>query len=142
MAGPPLAAARATAEAVFDAACTITRDVEGTTDDVRDEANLTSTPPAADSTTVYSGPCLLRPPTATTAAQAHRQGGAQIATEDLRARVPATVTSRPGDILTVTASPNDPSLAGRSFDVTRVIAGSYAVTRMLLLADRARGPRL
>jgi hypothetical protein len=140
---PNLAPARAQAESLFDGTCTIRRDPEGTGDDIRDEDNLTSTPPVGDTTVIYTGPSLLRPPTASTGAQPAREGGADIAVEDTRARIPASVTTvRPGDVYTVDTSPNDLSLVGRQFEVMRVISGSWRVTCMLILADKSRVPRV
>lgn len=140
---PSLAPARAQAEALFDMTGTIRRDVEGTGDDIRDETNLTSTPPVGDSTVIYTGPCMARPPATTTGVQPAREGGAQIAVEDMRLRIPASVTTvRPGDVFTADSSPNDPSLVGREFEVMRVISGSWRVTCMLILADTSRVPRV
>jgi len=137
--GPPLTAGRAQAETAFEDECVITR--PGTGESVRDETTGTTTPPAP--TAIYDGACMFRPPSTTTSNQPTQQGGAPAFIEDMRCRIPATQTGvRLGDTVTCTASSTDPSQVGRQFDVTRIIAGTYAVTRILILADKARGPRV
>lgn len=137
MAGPDLTAARAQVASIFDCACTVTADDEGVTDDVLDLATLELTPPDDDTTTIYRGPCLVRP-----RSQANtEQGGGPVALATHQARLPVTATGvHVGHTLTVTRSPNDPTVLG-AYTVITVAGGSFAVTRILGLSRRDPGVR-
>lgn len=138
---PDLTLARATAESVMDATCTITSDPEGVTDDVFDETTGRYTPPNPDTTTVYSGKCMIRP---STLGQNERvEGGAEQFIDRYDVRLPVTATGvQPGMVLTVNTTPSDPDLVGRTFTVIQIAAGTFSVTRILTVQARKTGPRV
>ena len=127
--------------------CTITRDPQGVHDDVFDESTgRYQTPPAADSTLVYDGPCLLSSLSAQGAGNA-AEGGQDIYREQYRLRVPVLdqhgndLVPMIGDTITITASLNDPAMVNREFTAIEVLGGSNTVSRRIRMVARVRGPR-
>ena len=132
---------RSTVASLFDATCTITRDPQGTTDDVFDENTGQLTPPTGDTSTVYSGPTMIRP--GGYAAQLRSEGDQIIESDTYRARLPVDAPLvAPGDIYTVDSCTSDPELVDQTFTVLAVTGGSLSVSRILTLQRRSRGPRL
>lgn len=139
---PDLTLARAAAESLFDAECVVTRDRQGRADDFRDPTTGQLTRPSDDAGSAYSGPCLIRPSKGL-GQNRPREGGADQYLDRYDGRLPVTATGVGiGDVLTVTAAPNDPDLVDEQFTVLQISAGSHAITRMLTLQLRTRGPAL
>ncbi len=120
----------------------ITRDTQGPTDDVFDELTLTYTPPSSDAETVYEGVGLVGD--MPDGGQGSSTEGGQDLWRDLfRCRIPMDAdVPQIGDVVTVTTAVNDPSLADRTFTITGVSGRTYAVTRILRMVERTRGPRV
>ena len=122
--------------------CTITRDPQGTDDDVLDPATLVLTPPGGDGATVYDGKCLVRIPRAPIAPDL--AGRQDLGIVHIHARIPAAAPApRRGDVFTLTAvgPEGDASLVGREMWVEAVTAASFLVTRQLVLVDYRRRPQ-
>jgi hypothetical protein len=115
--------------------CTITRDSEGTQDDVLDQSTGQLVRPVGEPTTVYSGKCLIYP-------KAFRvgeveEGDVDVTTKPYAGAVPiGAPLPNYGDTFTVTAS-RDPQMFGRVFRVINVLSDTFAVTHELELQDRA-----
>ncbi|HEX9991350.1 MAG TPA: DUF6093 family protein [Acidimicrobiales bacterium] len=140
-----LADLRALVEAEMLDACTITRDREGVGDDVRNEETGALEPPAPDTTTVYTGPCLFVAASRTRQSRDEEQGGAAVYPVEYDCRIPlsAPVVER-GDVVTVTAvgPDGDESLIDRPLVVVGVERVSKTVARRLSLYEAERGPRV
>lgn len=117
-------AGRRRAEALMVDTCTVTRAGSGTTDDLTGE--VTSTP-----TTVYAGRCKVQQ----AAAMGQRVDAGEASTVLLRLEVHLPVAGsedvRRGDLVTITASANDPALMGKTFRVHDQAAKSFATARRL-----------
>lgn len=132
-----LTRARLAAESLMVDACTITRDAKGADDDTLDQATGVLTPPNPDTTTVYSGPCLVHPVGNIPRPEGLSEGGVAIVTARYEATIPHTAAiARHGDVLTVTASQWNPGLVGRSFRVKEALAVSVNIRRSLLIEER------
>lgn len=139
---PDLTLARATALSVMDATCTVRTDPQGRTDDLFDETTGEYTRPPDDQTTVYTGPCLLRPSQGLGQNRA-TMGSAEQFVDRYDLRLPVTATGvHPGDVATIDTSPNDPDMVGREFTVLQAAGGTYAVTRILTVQLRTEGPHV
>lgn len=137
-----LTAARATAESVFDASCTIRSDPEQRTDDTFDQATGKLTRPAGDSTTVYSGACLVRPSVGLGQIRAP-MGGAEQFVDRYDLRLPVTAVGlAPGQVVTIDTAPNDPDIVGNDYTILQVAGGSMAVTRIVTVQLRTPGPHV
>lgn len=120
--------------------CTITSDPQAESDDLFDDTTLTRSKPVGDASTLYSGPCMIRP--AGLSQRAEQEGEAASFVDIFRLRIPVSATVIPiGATVTIGSCPNDPSMVGRQFNVQQVEGGTYAVSRILTLHARARGPR-
>ncbi len=134
--------ARARTEADLPDRCTITRDEQGATDDVFDEATLSYLArPATDLSTVYDDVCSVSPEGGDRAAGDDSEAGQDIYRDRYKARILTDAVIQIGDVLTVTESVNDPTLIGRELTVVEVLGGTHVVTRRLRLTGRTRGPR-
>jgi hypothetical protein len=132
-------AAAAVAPLLTDTAV-ITRDIEGTGDDVFDENTGQYTTPDGDTTSVYEGPALV---TAMSGTDTDPDGAGGVAwyPQRYRARIDAATDAvRIGDRFRVTDS-DDPHLAGREFLVVDVLDAGHQITQRLTLEARDRGPR-
>lgn len=115
-------------------ACIVKRDAQGSDDDTLNESTGVLARPADDATTVYTGPCRLRP----TGLQERTgsEGDRYVVSKAYECAVPlSAVNVLVGDVLTLTAS-QDPLTLGRPFRVTAVVARTLAVQRHLRLEDR------
>lgn len=137
--------ARDVVDSVFEddgTECVITSDPQGSTDDMLDESTLALTPRTGDTTTVYTGPCLARPVQGFGQSQ-RQEGGTQQYLDTWRLRLPTTATGVDlGHLVTFTSAPNDAELLGRSFRITKRLGGSLSVSRLFLMEERERGPRI
>lgn len=132
---------RAASERILTDACTVTR--EGTAVTSRTDGSVTR-----DATTIYVGRCLVT--AAAGSDTEEKEPGRKKRTEDdYRGRLPVEANSDEtgdpgdvavGDIVTVDTS-DDPSLVGRTFRVTQVIAQTYASSRRLVLVAYSAGVR-
>jgi hypothetical protein len=139
---PELTRARAAAEKLFDATCTITADREGHTDDLFNEATGVLTRPPDDTDTIYSGPCLVRP-TQGLGQNRRAEGDAEQFIDRYDLRLPVTATGlAPGQIVTIDSAPNDPDVVDQQFTVLQVAGGSHAITRIVTLQLRTSGPHV
>lgn len=108
-------------------ACTITRDVEGTGDDIWNPATGTYTPPPADIQVIYSGPCMI----------SNRGGGGDTEQGGQYLRESPYMISLPLDApilikkdkVLVTTSHRDPDLLNQEFSVDEPLYSTYAVSR-------------
>lgn len=73
---------------------------------------------------VYTGPCKVQ--TYEGYEQNPTAGGAVLTVQRYRVDLPVVVRSRPGDLVTITASPTDPHLVGKKYRVTAPFNKSYA----------------
>lgn len=86
-------------------------------------------------TTIYSGPCLVRPASAGEA----QAGQELVATHDFVVSLPYTETAElPKDLVDVTSS-TDPYLTGRQFVVTNIPGDTYITDRKLECQDVTSG---
>ena len=135
MATLDLTAARDAVATIMVDACTVTRDAQGTDDDTLDQNTGTLTPPVPDTTTVYTGPCLVRP--AQNQPRAVSEGGAAITASLYECSLPySAAVPNPGDVLTVTASAWDADLVGRTFRVKEGMVSGVNIRRSVLLEAR------
>jgi uncharacterized protein DUF6093 len=128
---PDLSAAAALVEAnVMVDQCRVTRDVQGTGDDVFDEESMTLSPPSNDTTTIYTGKCSILPMNLQSADAV--SAGIDEVTSTYRIGLPllAPVVLR-GDTVTCTVSTRDAQLVGRKFRVKSSQKSSFAVWRLL-----------
>lgn len=114
--------------------CIITRDPEGTGDDVWDEATGTYVKPPGDRQTLYDGVCSVYP--MSPIAQEEERGGEEIAATKYWVGIPmsAEVTTRPEDQVQITAvdpEQGDPELVGQVLIVDSQEFSTLASTRRL-----------
>lgn len=117
--------------------CTITRDTQGTDDDTLDQNTGALTPPSGDTTTVYTGKCVVYP-------YSQRRGqvdveGSRIYAEKMyAARIPwSSPEPKIGDVLTVTASAHDAILVNRPLRVVEMDMSTFLTSRDMVVQDRA-----
>lgn len=123
-----LARGRTAAEARMTDACTSRRQTGTTYDDATGNTVPTWT-------AVYAGPCRMKQPSAQ--ANSSQVGEAQILLQSPELHVPMSAAMhRPGDEVTITASPSDPGLVGRVFIVRAVPAHSQATARRYGVLER------
>lgn len=136
-----LTAPRATAEATLTATCTITYDAQRHGDDVLNEATGALEPPDPDDTTLYTGPCTVRP---TAAERVGEEGGVVLYLHTYRLLLPVTAEPVIGAVATIDAvgDDGDPALVGRELIVTEVAYSSRTVLRRATAVDRRPGPAL
>ncbi len=84
--------------------------------------------------TVYAGRMLIAPATESTSTQ--EVGGRTDTLAQYDVTLPAETTVALGDIVTLTTSPTDPSLAGVEFKLTRVDLDPWAVARFCRAEQR------
>lgn len=107
--------------------CVITRDIEGTGDDIWDPDTGTYVPPPADIESVYSGPCMI----SNHGGGADQEQGGQYLRESpymvtLPLDAPQLIKK---DKLVVTLSHRDPDLLGKEFSIDEPLYSTYAVSR-------------
>lgn len=114
---------------LFRSTCTITRaGGEGTFN-----PSTGAIVPAA-STTVYSGPCLIR--SATTGTGADTQvGQEEIRYRFARGKFPVDTPIEKDDVVTVTTSTHDADLVGRVFRITDVFRDDWQIARVAALEE-------
>lgn len=131
---PDLTSARTAAEAILTDRCRITRDAEGTSDDVLDRTTNKLAPPSPDTTTVYEGPCLIS--SAILRETESVEGGRPVYRRRRRARVPMSAPlARAEDRLEVLSSESDPAMVGKRYKVIDAGVNSIGVTRVLIIED-------
>lgn len=127
---PALIRGRAQAEALMVDACTIVHVTGTTTDDLTGAVTPATGP-------VYTGRCKVQ--TAGSGAMGRRYDVAEAAVVMLRLELhlPMATSSgvHRGDIVTVTASVNDPTLIGRTWRVHDEMHKSLSTARRLLLEE-------
>lgn len=114
-------------ESLMQDECEITRDVEGTGDDIWNPATGTYTPPPVDTEVIYAGPCLV----------SNRGGGADVEQGGQYLRESPYMITLPLDTPTLikkdrvilTASSQDPDLVDKEFSIDEPLYSSFAVTR-------------
>lgn len=133
---PNVGAARTIAEAAMVDTCIVYRDTEASADDTLDVTTGELTQPAGDTSTIYTGPCLLR--TEHIQQRSDEEGGSYVARKLQAARVPVSAPPMVfGDLLVVTSAANDPQLVGRRGRVLDVEVNTFAVTRKVQLEDQS-----
>lgn len=138
---PDLTLARSTMESTFDSTCTISSDPQAESDDYFDDATLTRSKPVGDATAIYAGACMIRPAPGL-GQRTEQEGEAASFVDVFRLRIPVSATVIPvGATVSIDSCPNDPAMVGRTFNVQQVEGGTFAVSRILTLHARARGPR-
>lgn len=109
--------------------CTIQRD-QGTSDDTFDPNTGTWT--KTGPTTTYTGACMVRDST-NVAAGRGVEGAVEGTEQRWVVKLPdLTADVAVGDLVTITASVNDPRLVGRRFVVADIGGGTFKVSRTLL----------
>lgn len=107
--------------------CIITRDTEGTGDDVWSSATGTYAPPPNDTTTIYSGKCIVSNSGSGSTAE---YGGEYFVETTYWLTVPLEADElRSEDIVTVTASLRDPELIDKIFLIKEPLFTTFAVSR-------------
>lgn len=109
-----LRSGRAAAERLMTDTCTLQRPGD-LIDDITGEAVMDA---------VYTGRCKIQ--TYEGYEQNPTAGGAVLTVQRYRVDLPASVRARPGDLVTITASPTDPHLVGKKYRVTAPFNKSYA----------------
>jgi hypothetical protein len=138
---PDLTAARAVAESLFDCTGTIRRDPQSTTDDTFNLATGVSGRPPNDETTIYTGPMWVRADSLIGGGKGEPQGGQEIQQPRWHARVPVSAPAiHSGDVLIVDSAADEYDVEGRVFTIMVPQGGSFAITRILQLIERTRGP--
>ena len=120
---------RATADEALPDECTITRAsaTAATFDPV------TGTYTSGTPTTVYAGPCRLRP--VGRSGRTEDQGDVLVAVERWTLTLPATVAALVvGDIVAITTS-SDPHITARTFRVTTIGPGSWLIARRVTVEE-------
>ncbi len=108
--------------------CTITVDQQGTRDDVFDPDSGTTTPPAADASTLYTGPYLLTD-ASNLGDPREAQGGGTDYVNRYTLSIPLWAPLVPvGAVCTLTTS-RDASLTGQRLRVVSVSGGTFAIRR-------------
>lgn len=121
--------AKATVAGLASDACRIDRDA-GTSDDTFDPNTGTWTHTTAS--TVFTGACWVRDST-NIAAGRGVEGAVEGTEQRWVVKLPdLTADVAVGDLVTITASPNDPRLVGRRFVVADIGGGTFKVSRTLL----------
>lgn len=109
-----LRSGRAAAERLMTDTCTLARPGD-LIDDITGETALVP---------VYTGLCKVQ------SYQAYERnpeaGGAVLTVQRYRVDLPVSVQPRPGDVVTITASPTDPHLVGNVYRVTAPFNKTYA----------------
>jgi hypothetical protein len=107
-------------EALFETTVDVTR---GSTVGTLDTA--TSLYTAGTSTTVYSGPALIRP----TIDQITQAGDTSVELSDFLVKFPANTAIQLGDLVTVTASVHDSDLVGAHLRVIHIDNDEWQISR-------------
>jgi hypothetical protein len=122
-----MAGVRRHAESLMTSTCTIREEPTGRPVTDPDTGEVT-TPPGA---LVYSGPCRVKPGTATAQRADIQIGGVEFRSFDYRVDVPFHVTGvRMRQRVTIDASP-DPALVGIEVEVRHVDRGEHITARRL-----------
>lgn len=130
-----LTTARAAVATILVDTCTVTLDAPGADDDTLDQTTGVLTPPDPDTTTLYTGACLVRP--ADNVPRVVSEGGVAITATLYEAVLPYSAdVIPPGAVLTLTASSWDAALVDRSFRVRETVVSSVNLRRRLLLEAR------
>lgn len=126
--GPVLEQARTAFLRRMRASCTIARVTGTTTDPLTGAVTPTTTP-------VWTGKCYARYP-----GLAHEStpeaGGHTYVEARIVVRIPLGVAVNPGDIVTITADPDNPGLNGTVLTVASIDVQSQATAQRLLCVDR------
>lgn len=109
-----LRSGRAAAERLMTDTCALERPGE-LVDDITGEAAME---------TVYTGRCKIQ--TYEGYEQNPTAGGMVLTVQRYRVDLPVSVRARPGDLVTIAASPTDPHLVGKRYRVTAPFNKSYA----------------
>lgn len=125
-----LAELRAHAQTRMRASCTITRPGAPVTDEYGDVSILDST--------VFEGPCYTRYPGLAFEQNAD-VGGASVVASRIVVRIPFGPICRPGDVVTITADPDNPQLVGTRLQVASIDDQSQATAQRLLCVDYQAG---
>lgn len=125
-----LAALRAEAVSRMRDTCTIVRPGPQVTDENGDVTQ--------ESERLYSGPCYTRYP-GLAFEQNSDVGGVSVIDSRIVVRVPFGVAYRPGDMVTITAAPDNPQLVGTSFRVASIDDASQTTAQRLLCVDSQGG---
>lgn len=115
--------------------CRITRDEQGSGDDVLDRATFKLTPPSPDTTTVYEGPCMLG---VEVREREEAEGGGDTYRRRWRIRIPVSADlPLHNDVATMTEvhEQGDQSMVDREFKVITASGGTFAVTRKVTVED-------
>lgn len=116
--------------------CTITRDPEGSGDDVLDQNTGALTPQAGDESTVYTGACLLYPAGRRQESQ-FTEGSRAVSEHSYDLRIPWDAAEPDvGDVVTLSVSTHDPTLVGRPLRVRSVARSTLLTSRDLVVEDR------
>lgn len=116
--------------------CVITRDPQGTADDTWDEATGTYVPGANDRITVYAGQCSVYPFSGVV--QEDEEGAQEVAVARYWLGIPvsAEVTSKPEDLVKITAVDaiqGDPKLLNAEFSVVSQEFGTIQSSRRFVI---------
>lgn len=108
------------AESMMVSTCDITRDAGSYDDDTFSQATGQYSQPVGDTTTLYSGKCMIAS-LASFNTQAEGESDPEISLYDVFIPIDSTAVEK-WDLVTITASPNDPNLVGAQF---YVLSGEY-----------------
>lgn len=117
-------------ESLLSDACTITHNANGSTDDVLDASTLELVPASAEP--VYTGPCLIARDRRLSASERTPAESADVSNWFV-IKLPLTlltVEPEPGDLVTCTASANDPGLVTKVFRISLIERDGYASSRI------------
>ena len=107
--------------------CEITRDVEGTGDDVWNPATGTYTPPPSDLEFIYSGPCMI---SSRGGGADQEQGGQYLRESPYMITLPLDAPELiKKDKVLVTLAHRDPDLFDQEFSIDEPLYSTYAVSR-------------
>ena len=119
--------------------CVITRDVEGTADDVFDEETGNLTPPVNDASTIYDGVALFT--RLDNLAQGVVLGSVDEARDRYQVSIPFTATAVPLGSVVIATATHDPRLLAKRFVVKSVAVGTHVARQRMTVELATPGPR-